>query len=67
MSSRNNSVGMNLPGNQGLDGLTGGRTSLFRHEQQAIDEINYFITKYNIGKSASNINIYNSSTRGYLE
>ena len=49
MSSRNNSVGMNLPGNQGLDGLTGGRTSLFRHEQQAIDEINYFITKYNIG------------------
>ena len=42
MSSRNNNVGMNLPGNQGLDGLTGGRTSLFRHEQQAIDEIKLF-------------------------
>lgn len=42
-------------------------TSLYQHEQQAIDRIEQQVRAFNLGRLVSNINIYDEATNNYFE
>lgn len=42
-------------------------TSLFRHEQEAIDRIRQQVKRFKLGRMISNVNIYDKASNTYLE